>query len=112
MRAKDISSFGEGSLRTYVIGFSLSIILTIIPFALIMNHAMTRSAVVITIILFAITQIIVHLVCFLHLKLSSDQSWNWLAFIYTLILLIALVGGSTWIIYNLNHNMMVMQRVN
>lgn len=108
MRSKDISSFGEGRLRTYVIGFGLSIVLTIVPFALVMNnYVLIRSTIVITIILFAIVQIIVHIICFLHLKPSSDQSWNWLAFIYTLILLGALVGGSTWIMYHLNYNMMM-----
>ena len=109
MNTKEISSFGVGKLSTYAIGFGLSIILTIIPFALVMNnYAIIRSTILITIILLAVVQMLVHLVCFLHLKPASDQTWNWLAFIYTLILLCALVGGSAWILYHLNYNMMSM----
>ncbi len=106
-----ISSFGEGKLRTYVIGYVLSIVLTVIPFALVMTHTVIRSTVIIAIILFAIVQIMVHIVCFLRLRPTSDQTWNWLAFIYTLILLLALVGGSTWIMFHLNYNMMPTQNM-
>jgi cytochrome o ubiquinol oxidase operon protein cyoD len=112
MKTRDISSFGVGHLSTYVIGFGLSIVLTIIPFTLVMNHYnIIRSTILITIVLLAIVQAIVHLRCFLHLKPASDQSWNWLSFVYTLILLLALVGGSAWIIYHLNNNMMPMQNM-
>lgn len=104
---KSISSFGEGKVRTYFLGFGLSLILTIIPFVLVMNNLITRSEIIKTIIAFAIVQVIVHIVCFLRLRPTKDQTWNWLAFIYTLILLGALVGGSAWIIYHLNFNMVM-----
>lgn len=104
---KDVSIFGKGSLRTYVIGYGLSIVLSVIPFIIVMNNLLTRSEIIITIVVFAIVQVIVHIICFLHLKPTSNQAWNWLAFIYTLILLIALVGGSAWIIYQLNFNMIM-----
>jgi cytochrome o ubiquinol oxidase subunit IV len=107
MNNKQMAGLGEGGLRAYIIGFGLSIILTIIPFFLIMTSTIVGSAVLITITLFAVTQIIVHLVCFLHLKPSSAQSWNWFVFIYTLILLCILVGASTWIMYHLKQNMMM-----
>lgn len=108
MSGHDISSFGRSRLSTYVIGYGLSIFLTIIPFALVMhNYALLRSTIIITITLFAIVQVIVHLVCFLRLRPTADQSWNWLAFIYTLILLFVLLGGSAWIMYHLMHNMMM-----
>ncbi len=104
---KGISSFGEGKLRTYFIGFGLSIILTVIPFALVMNNVITRSGIIKTIVAFAIVQVIVHIICFLKLRPTADQTWNWLAFTYTLILLGALVVGSAWIIYHLNLNMVM-----
>ncbi len=108
IKNKDITSFsGSGGAKTYVTGFGLSIILTAIPFFLVMTSAIAGFAALITIILFAVAQIIVHLVCFLHMQPSSAQSWNWSAFIYTLILLCILVGASIWIMFHLNQNMIM-----
>lgn len=106
MKISDISSFGEGKIRVYVVGYILSIILTIIPFALVMNNISFHWSIILTITILAILQVIVHVVCFLRLKFTSDQTWNWLAFSYTLILLFALIGGSVWIMYHLMQNMM------
>lgn len=105
IKTKDIAGFGRGSLRTYIIGFGLSIILTVMPFYLIMTSAMMGFTAVIVLVTFAVIQIIVHLLCFLHMQSSSAQSWNWSALIYTLILLVIIVAGSIWIMYHLNQNM-------
>jgi cytochrome o ubiquinol oxidase subunit IV len=92
---------------TYITGYVLSIILTVIPFFLVMTSAIAGSAALITIILFAVAQVIVHLICFLHMQPSSGQSWNWSAFIYTLILLCILIAASIWIMSHLNENMLM-----
>jgi cytochrome o ubiquinol oxidase subunit IV len=107
IKTKDITSFGGSGAGTYITGFGLSIILTVVPFFLVMTAAIAGSAALITIILFAAAQIIVHLICFLHMQPSSGQSWNWSAFIYTLILLCILVTASIWIMYHLNQNMLM-----
>ena len=52
-------------------------------------------------------QILVHLVCFLHMNTKSDEGWNMTAFIFTVIIIAILVVGSIWIMWNLNYNMMV-----
>ncbi|WP_455382834.1 cytochrome o ubiquinol oxidase subunit IV [Salinispira pacifica] len=97
----------HGGLRSYVIGFSLAIVLTVIPFVLVMTGALPKTATIVIILAFAVVQILVHLVYFLHLNASSEQHWNFLAAVYTLIVLIILVGASIWIMYHLNYNMMV-----
>ena len=96
----------HGTYRSYGLGFVLSIVLTAIPFALVMTSSMSRFATVITIVAFAVVQIVVHLVFFLHLNGSSEQRWNVVAFAYTVIVLAILVGASIWIMYHLNYNMM------
>lgn len=95
----------KGNLKSYVIGFCLSIILTIIPFALVMTAALPVLYIVIAILIFAILQIMVHVVFFLHLHIASSQYWNWTALIYTVILIAIIVGASIWIMYHLNLNM-------
>ena len=107
MSSERTAGASHGTRRTYLTGFLLAIILTVIPFILIMTGALPKTAAIIVILAFAVVQILVHLVYFLHLNASSEQHWNFLAAVYTLIVLIILVGASIWIMYHLNTNMMV-----
>ncbi|MBE8365690.1 cytochrome o ubiquinol oxidase subunit IV, partial [Leptospira borgpetersenii serovar Balcanica] len=47
------------------------------------------------------------LVCFLHMNASSEERWNLVAFVFTLLIIAIVVVGSIWIMWNLNYNMMV-----
>jgi len=107
MSNEHVAGASHGSQRSYVIGFLLAVVLTVIPFAVVMTSAMPRSAIVITIVAFAVVQIVVHLVFFLHMNGSSEQRWNVVAFAYAILILAIVVGGSVWIMYHLNYNMMV-----
>jgi cytochrome o ubiquinol oxidase subunit IV len=53
-----------------------------------------------------IVQILVHLHYFLHLDTSSAARWNLLAMMFTLLILALFVGGTLWIMFNLNYRMM------
>lgn len=96
----------HGSVKSYTIGFILSVILTAIPFALIMSGALPATIGVPICVAFAVVQIIVHLIYFLHMNLASSRSWNMIAFVFTLIVVAILVAGSLWVMYHLNVNMM------
>ncbi|MDE1938634.1 MAG: cytochrome o ubiquinol oxidase subunit IV [Alphaproteobacteria bacterium] len=96
----------HGSVRSYLTGFALSVVLTAIPFVLVMTHALPAQSVVPTIIGLGLVQIIVHLIYFLHMNGSSSQVWNNAAFVFTLVVVGILVCGSLWIMYHLNVNMM------
>jgi len=91
----------HGSLKSYVIGFLLSIVLTIIPLVVILNHMfgeMTRIAII---LLMAILQFAVQLVFFMHLKEGENARWNMMALVLGLIILLTIVAGSIWIMtYN------------
>ncbi len=102
MSNEHVAGAGHGSLKTYSAGFVLSLILTAIPFALVMSGAAAGSLVYIALVAAAVVQIVVHLVFFLHMNTSSDQYWNRVAFAYALVTLAILVGGSLWIMYHLN----------
>ena len=60
----------------------------------------------IVILAFALVQIVVHMVYFLHMNFHSEGGWNMLALIFTLILVFITLAGSLWVMYNLNVNMM------
>jgi len=102
----DSTGVSRGSLKSYLTGFVLSLILTAIPFALVMNGTLPSSAILSGIFSAGIVQILVHLHYFLHLDTSSAARWNLLAMMFTLLILALFVGGTLWIMYNLNYRMM------
>jgi cytochrome o ubiquinol oxidase operon protein cyoD len=98
---------GHGSLKTYAIGFVLSVILTAIPFFLVMNKTFDKSSTTAFVILaFAAVQMVVHMVYFLHMNTRVEGGWSMLALVFTLVLVIITLSGSIWVMYHLNTNMM------
>ena len=99
----------QGSLRGYLTGFVLAAILTIIPFWLVMGHVFDNRWLTITLVLLlAVVQIFVHIIYFLHLDTHSEGGWNMMAFIFTIVLVVIVLGASIWVMYNENANMMPM----
>lgn len=96
----------HGSVKSYMIGFLLSVVLTVIPFWLVMAHVLPKGLTLVAIFLFAIVQVLVHLKYFLHLDFSTDGRWNTLSFIFTMLVIVMLVGLSIWIIFSANALMM------
>ncbi|MBK4714574.1 MULTISPECIES: cytochrome o ubiquinol oxidase subunit IV [Tenebrionibacter/Tenebrionicola group] len=97
----------HGSVKTYMTGFILSVILTVIPFWMVMNGGASHAAILGVVLVTAVVQILVHLSCFLHMNTTSEGGWNLTAFIFTVLIIAILVVGSIWIMWNLNHNMML-----
>ncbi|MFP3029085.1 MAG: cytochrome o ubiquinol oxidase subunit IV [Arsenophonus sp.] len=101
------SGANHGSMKAYLIGFILSIILTVVPFLMVMNRTTSHDTILLIVIGAAIAQILVHFVCFLHMNTSSDNILNLLALLFTMLIIGIVVIGSLWIMYNLNINMML-----
>ncbi|TGT72094.1 MULTISPECIES: cytochrome o ubiquinol oxidase subunit IV [unclassified Mesorhizobium] len=100
-------SAAHGSLKGYLIGFFLSVILTAIPFWMVMTGAIdNKQATAIIIMAFAVVQIVVHMIFFLHMNPASEGGWSMLALIFTVILVVIVLSGSLWVMYHLNANMM------
>jgi cytochrome o ubiquinol oxidase operon protein cyoD len=97
----------HGSLKGYVTGFVLSLVLTAIPFWLVMGKVFERPGATAAILLgFAAVQIVVHMVYFLHMNAKSEGGWTLLALIFTLVIVVIALSGSLWVMYHLNENMM------
>ncbi|QWT22070.1 cytochrome o ubiquinol oxidase subunit IV [Bacillus sp. NP157] len=95
------------TLGGYLKGFVLAVILTAIPFWLVMAKVIPDSRVLTLVITaFAATQIVVHMKYFLHMDMKSEGGWNMLALIFTLVLVMITLAGSIWVMYHLNTNMM------
>ena len=99
----------EGSLRDYVIGFVLSVILTAVPFWLVVARPLASDGLTaLAIVGFAAVQIVVHMIFFLHMNGKSEGGWTMMALIFTVIIVAIMLTGSLWVMYHLNHNMMPM----
>ncbi|MEJ2166347.1 MAG: cytochrome o ubiquinol oxidase subunit IV [Deltaproteobacteria bacterium] len=97
------SGASRGSLKSYITGFILSIVLTGIAFALVMSGMFSDTAVLFGIFAAAVVQILVHLHYFLHLDASSAMRWNVLALLLTLLIMTLFVWGTLWIMGHLNY---------
>ncbi|GGX92240.1 cytochrome o ubiquinol oxidase subunit IV [Litchfieldella qijiaojingensis] len=101
------SHSAHGSVKSYVMGLILSIVLTVIPFAVVMSGALSTMAMVAVIVVTATLQILVQLIMFMHMNTKSDEGWNFLSFVFTVTILVLVVGGSLWIMHHLHLNTMI-----
>ncbi len=93
----------------YATGFILSVILTAIPFWVVMGKVFERPGATAAVLLgFAAVQIVVHMVYFLHMNAKAEGGWTLLALIFTIILVVIALSGSLWVMYHMNENMMPM----
>lgn len=97
----------HSTLKGYMTGFVLSVILTAIPFWVVMGGVFdTPTTTALVILGFAAVQIVVHMIFFLHMNFRSEGGWTMLALIFTLVILFITLAGSLWVMYHLNVNMM------
>jgi len=97
----------HGSMKDYVTGFVLAVILTVIPFWLVMNGVIKDSGTLgLVLLAFGAVQMVVHIVYFLHMNSKSEGGWNMLALIFTVVIVLIMLVGSLWVMYHMNHNMM------
>ncbi len=101
------SGQAHGSVKEYVTGLFLSIILTLIPFGLVVYGNMPAGTVMAVIIACAIAQLLVQAIFFLHMNGSSSQTWNTTSAIYTIFTVLFFVIGTIWIFNHANHNMLM-----
>ena len=98
---------GEISLSGYLTGFILSVILTAVPFYLVMTGVLgDKKSTALVITAFAAVQIVVHMIFFLHMNTSSEGGWTMMALIFTIIMVMIAMTGSLWVMHHLNVNMM------
>ena len=91
----------------YMWGFVLSIILTAIPFWLVMGNIISgRSTAVMVLGGFAVVQILVHMVFFLHMNGKIEGGWTLLSTIFTVVFVAIGIAGTLWVMFHMNTNMM------
>ena len=109
-RAHDVDHHDDGPHSTfsgYMIGFVLSIVLTAIPFWLVMARIIdNRTVAVLVLGGFAVVQILVHMVFFLHMNGKAEGGWTMLSTIFTVVFVAIAIAGTLWVMFHMNTNMM------
>ena len=92
--------------RTYVLGFIISVVLTLTAYAVSVYGIIPRALLVPVVLILACFQFIAQVLGFLHVSGARSSRNRLLALMYSLIMVLALVLGSMWIMANLKPRMM------
>ncbi|MCG7494388.1 cytochrome o ubiquinol oxidase subunit IV [Thalassobius sp. Cn5-15] len=103
----DTHEGGHGSLKSYLIGFVLSVVLTAVPFWIVMGDVMdNKTLAVVLIFVLGGMQMLVHIHYFLHVTIKAEAGWQVMSMGLTILLLVIVLSGSIWVMFNLEENMM------
>ncbi|MEM6550070.1 MAG: cytochrome o ubiquinol oxidase subunit IV [Pseudomonadota bacterium] len=97
----------HGSYRSYIIGFALSVVLTIIPFWIVIGEVELNLYLALAIIFgLGAIQMMVHVYYFLHVNVRVEGGWQAMSLAFTAVLVVICLAGSIWVMFHLEENMM------
>lgn len=105
------SDFGTGKKRLgiYLAGLFACVILTLVAFGVVMTDSLAKWQIFTIIFAAACIQFLVQVICFLRLNTQTEQAKiNVMVIIFTGIILLSIIAGSLWIMWNCNYYMMYM----
>jgi cytochrome o ubiquinol oxidase operon protein cyoD len=95
----------------YLTGLGLAVMLTATSFFIAGTDLVWQPSIPVALVVLAIAQMGVHLVFFLHITTGPDNTNNVLALAFGVLIVVLVMGGSLWIMANLNQNMMPMDHI-
>lgn len=98
---------GKG-IQGYLLGLAFAVALTLASFGVVHSAYVWAPAIPVALCVFAIAQMGVHLVFFLHITTGADNTNNIMALAFGILIVFLVVGGSLWIMAHLNGNMTTM----
>jgi cytochrome o ubiquinol oxidase subunit IV len=98
-------------IGVYLAGLGLATLLTATSFFVAGTDLVWTPSIPVALVVLAVGQMGVHLVFFLHITTGPDNTNNVMALAFGVLIVILVIGGSLWIMANLNHNMMPMDRI-
>ena len=96
----------KSQLIRYSLGFVVSLLLTLGAYLLVTQASVNGSQLVLAVSILAMIQLLVQLVCFLHLSDETKPRLRTWTFVTMTGALLMIVFGSIWIMNNLDYNMM------
>lgn len=95
----------HGTTASYIIGFILSLVFTIIPYYLVVNKVIAGNVLILTILGIAVIQMAIQMLFFLHLGRGPKPLYNVVFFFATGGIIVVTIGASLFIMDNLYRNM-------
>ena len=105
MPSLESTGIGRGSIKSYTTGYLISLFLSAAPFILVIYKPVPRHLTVIAIVSAAVIQAVAHMHFFLRLKTSATARWNVVWLILAVLIIILFMGGTVWIMYNMNYSL-------
>lgn len=96
----------NASYKPQFIGFVVSLLLTVGIYRAVTHYELTANLLTVAIIGLGFLQALVQLVFFMHLGLESKPHWGMVTFLFTVLIVVIVIGGSLWIMSNLDYNLM------
>lgn len=102
----EIKKEWHGTLKSYLIGFTGSLLLTALSFSLVAFKLIAGQFLIYTIVGLALAQAILQLIYFMHLGQEDRPQWESITFYFMVIVLLIIAVGSLWIMHDLNERVM------
>lgn len=85
------------SIKPAMIGFVLSLLCTLGAYGM-----AGIASFILLIPILGLCQVIIQMICFFHIGVESKPRWNLMMFLFMALVVFLIIGGSIWIMYNLN----------
>lgn len=102
----EIQKEWHSTVQSYIRGFILSLLLTCSSFFLVATRWLEGGILILSIALLGVLQAIVQLLFFMKAGKEKKPRWKTLALIFMIFVLLIIVTGSLWIMYDLNERVM------
>jgi cytochrome o ubiquinol oxidase operon protein cyoD len=96
----------HSTTKSYISGFFLCLLLTCTSFLLVATRWIDGEFLIISIVALALLQAVVQLLLFMKAGKESKPRWKTLTLSFMILVLLIIVTGSLWIMYDLNQRVM------
>lgn len=103
---KEIQKDWPQTLTLYLTGFVGSLFFTALSFSFAAFRLFSTPILIAVLVFLAIAQAFVQLVFFMHFGKEAKPRWMMLIFYFMALILLIIVLGSLWIIFDLDHRVM------
>lgn len=98
---------GHGSIVSYIVGFVLSVILTVASFCIVLlNTGLSKTVIITSLGVLAVIQIFVQVTFFLHVSAAPEQRSEVVSFLFSVFVALVICFGTLFVMYNVGHLMM------
>jgi cytochrome o ubiquinol oxidase operon protein cyoD len=94
------------STKPVITGFVLSLLCTFVAYFLVVEKLLASSALLVAVASLGLLQTAVQIFCFFHIAAKEKPRWNLMMFLFMILVVFLVIGGSLWIMDNLNRYVM------